>query len=110
MTATDYGTLDITINLSKPEKDPKAIAAAKSAPQSGYPKCQLCMENEGYFLSKFFAYQHKTKRVGWVGVTKSGRGNQFAGISGSVRESGDRENHMPGLNLTAGGGFQNKKS
>ena len=48
MTATDYGTLDITINLSKPEKDPKAIAAAKSAPQSGYPKCQLCMENEGY--------------------------------------------------------------
>ena len=48
MTATDYGALDITINLSKPEKDPKAIAAAKSAPQSGYPKCQLCMENEGY--------------------------------------------------------------
>ena len=48
MTATDYGALDITINLSKPEKDPKAIAAAKSAPQSGYPKCLLCMENEGY--------------------------------------------------------------
>jgi len=48
MTATDYGTLDITINLSKPEKDPKTIAAAKNAPQSGYPKCQLCMENEGY--------------------------------------------------------------
>lgn len=47
-TATDYGTLDITINLSKPEKDPKAIAAAKNAPQSAYPKCQLCMENEGY--------------------------------------------------------------
>jgi len=45
---TDYGTLDITINLSKPEKDPKAIAAAKSAPQSGYPKCLLCRENEGY--------------------------------------------------------------
>ena len=45
---TDYGTLDITINLSKPEKDPKAIAAAKNAPQSAYPKCQLCMENEGY--------------------------------------------------------------
>ncbi len=43
-----YGPLDITINLSKPEKDPKAIAAAKSAPQSGYPKCQLCTENEGY--------------------------------------------------------------
>ena len=45
---TEYGTLDITINLSKPEKDPKAIAAAKLAKQSGYPKCLLCMENEGY--------------------------------------------------------------
>ena len=45
---TAYGDLDITINLSKPEKDPKAIAAAKAAPQSGYPKCQLCRENEGY--------------------------------------------------------------
>ncbi len=47
-TETEYGTLDITINLSKPEKDPKAIAAAKTAKQSGYPKCLLCMENEGY--------------------------------------------------------------
>ncbi len=45
---TDYGTLDITINLSKPEKDPKAIAAAKLAAQSGYPKCLLCKECEGY--------------------------------------------------------------
>ena len=45
---TEYGDLDITINLSKPEKDPKAIAAAKNAPQSGYPKCLLCKENEGY--------------------------------------------------------------
>ena len=45
---TAYGDLDITINLSKPEKDPKAIAAAKNAKQSGYPKCLLCMENEGY--------------------------------------------------------------
>ena len=45
---TKYGDLDITINLSKPEKDPKAIAAAKLAKQSGYPKCQLCMENVGY--------------------------------------------------------------
>ncbi len=43
-----YGAMDITINLSKPEKDPKAIAAAKLAPQSSYPKCQLCAENEGY--------------------------------------------------------------
>ena len=48
MTATEYGDLDITINLSKPEKDPKAIAAAKNAKQSAYPKCQLCKENEGY--------------------------------------------------------------
>lgn len=45
---TEYGALDITINLSKPEKDPKAIAAAKLAKQSGYPKCLLCKENEGY--------------------------------------------------------------
>ncbi len=45
---TQYGDLDITINLSKPEKDPKAIAAARNAVQSGYPKCQLCWENEGY--------------------------------------------------------------
>ena len=44
-----YGEIDITINLSKPEKDPKAIAAAKSLPQSSYPKCALCPENEGYF-------------------------------------------------------------
>ena len=43
-----YGTLDITINLSKPEKDPRAIAAAKLLPQTDYPKCQLCAENEGY--------------------------------------------------------------
>jgi len=43
-----YGEIDITINLSKPEKDPKAIAAAKNAKQSSYPKCQLCAENEGY--------------------------------------------------------------
>lgn len=48
VTKTAYGDLDITINLSKPEKDPKAIAAAKNAPQSGYPKCLLCVENEGY--------------------------------------------------------------
>lgn len=45
---TEYGMLDITINLSKPEKDPKAIAAAKNAKQSGYPKCLLCPENVGY--------------------------------------------------------------
>lgn len=48
VTKTEYGNLDITINLSKPEKDPKAIAAAKLVKQSGYPKCLLCVENEGY--------------------------------------------------------------
>ena len=47
-TQTEYGELDITVNLSKPEKDPKAIAAAKLMKQSGYPKSLLCMENEGY--------------------------------------------------------------
>lgn len=45
---TQYGDLDITINLSKPEKDPRAIAEARNAKQSAYPKCQLCVENEGY--------------------------------------------------------------
>ena len=47
-TATSYGDMDISINLSKPEKDPKAIAAAKNMKQSAYPKCQLCKENMGY--------------------------------------------------------------
>ncbi len=48
VTETKYGDLDITVNLSKPEKDPKAIAAARSMPSVGYPKCLLCRENEGY--------------------------------------------------------------
>ena len=47
-TETEYGDLDITINLSKPEKDPKAIAAAKNTPKGNYPQCMLCRENEGY--------------------------------------------------------------
>lgn len=47
-TDTEYGELDITVNLSKPEKDPKAIAAARNAVQAGYPKCLLCKECEGY--------------------------------------------------------------
>ncbi len=47
-TRTDFGILDMTINLSKPEKDPKAIALAKTQKQGGYPKCLLCAENEGY--------------------------------------------------------------
>lgn len=46
--SSPYGLIDITINLSKPEKDPKAIAAARNAKTSSYPQCQLCMENEGY--------------------------------------------------------------
>ena len=45
---SNYGELEITINLSKPEKDPKEIAAAKLVKSSNYPQCQLCMENEGY--------------------------------------------------------------
>ena len=45
---TPFGDLEITINLSKPEKDPTAIAAARNQPQDGYPLCQLCMQNEGY--------------------------------------------------------------
>ena len=45
---TEYGEMDITINLSKPEKDAKSILAAKNAPQSSYPKCLLCKECEGY--------------------------------------------------------------
>lgn len=48
ITKTEYGDIDITINLSKPEKDPKAIAAALKMKESSYPKCQLCRENEGY--------------------------------------------------------------
>ncbi len=48
VTDTAYGPLDITVNLSKPEKDPNAVAAAKLLPQVGYPKCLLCVENEGY--------------------------------------------------------------
>lgn len=48
VTSNGYGDIDITINLSKPEKDPKAIAAALTMKQSAYPKCQLCKENEGY--------------------------------------------------------------
>ena len=58
---TDYGTLDITINLSKPEKDPKAIAAAGKAKSSSYPKCQLCMENEGYAGQSESSCQRKSQ-------------------------------------------------
>ena len=54
VTESKYGDIDITINLSKPEKDPKAIAAAKLKKQSGYPKCQLCRESEGYMGTENF--------------------------------------------------------
>ena len=48
VTSTEFGDIDITINLSKPEKDPRDIAAAGKAKKSGYPACLLCLENEGY--------------------------------------------------------------
>ncbi len=54
VTESKYGDIDITINLSKPEKDPKAIAAAKLKKQTGYPKCQLCRESEGYAGNESF--------------------------------------------------------
>ncbi|MDR2749188.1 MAG: UDP-glucose--hexose-1-phosphate uridylyltransferase [Clostridiales bacterium] len=47
-TSTEYGDLEITVNLSKPEKDPRDIAASRNLVQKGYPKCLLCMENEGF--------------------------------------------------------------
>ncbi len=72
-----YGTLDITINLSKPEKDPKAIAAAKNAPQSAYPKCQLCMENEGYAGRINHPGRH-THRIIPITVNDSNWGFQYS--------------------------------
>ena len=68
-TPTEYGELDITINLSKPEKDPKAIAAAKLAKQSGYPKCLLCYENVGY-AGRVNSPARQNHRV--IGVTIDG--------------------------------------
>lgn len=68
-TPTEYGDLDITINLSKPEKDPKAIAAAKLAKQSGYPKCLLCYENVGY-AGRLNSPARQNHRV--IGVTIDG--------------------------------------
>ena len=68
-TQTDYGDIDITINLSKPEKDPKAIAAAKHAKQSGYPKCLLCYENVGY-AGRLNSPARQNHRI--IGVTIDG--------------------------------------
>ncbi len=72
-----YGTLDITINLSKPEKDPKAIAAARNAKQSSYPKCQLCMENEGY-AGRVNHPARETHRIIPITVNNSQWGFQYS--------------------------------
>lgn len=56
-----YGAIDITINLSKPEKDPKAIAAAKLIKSSSYPKCLLCPENEGYAAAQIILQERITE-------------------------------------------------
>ena len=66
---TEYGELDITINLSKPEKDPKAIAVAKNAKQTGYPKCLLCYENVGY-AGRVNSPARQNHRI--IGVTING--------------------------------------
>jgi len=74
---TQYGDLDITINLSKPEKDPKAIAAAKLAKQSGYPKCLLCRENEGY-AGRINHPARQNHRIIPVTINKSQWGFQYS--------------------------------
>jgi len=67
--STVYGALDITINLSKPEKDPKAISKAKATKSPGYPKCLLCVENEGFLgrIGHPARSQHRTVRVQLAG-------------------------------------------
>ena len=74
---SNYGTLDITINLSKPEKDPKAIAAAKSAKQTSYPKCQLCLENIGY-AGRMNHPARETHRVIPLTINDSNWGFQYS--------------------------------
>ena len=74
---TQYGTLDITINLSKPEKDPKAIAAARNAKASSYPKCLLCMENEGY-AGRTNHLAREIHRIIPVTINDSGWGFQYS--------------------------------
>lgn len=74
---TEYGTLDITINLSKPEKDPKAIAAARNNPSAGYPMCQLCMENEGYSGRADFPAR-ANHRIIPITIAGSGWGLQYS--------------------------------
>ena len=72
-----YGEIDITINLSKPEKDPKAIAAAGAAKASSYPKCQLCMENEGY-AGRANHPARETHRIIPITINDSGWGFQYS--------------------------------
>ena len=74
---TEYGTLDITINLSKPEKDPKAIAAARNAKNSAYPKCQLCVENEGY-AGRANHPARENHRIIPITINESGWGFQYS--------------------------------
>lgn len=74
---SEYGTIDLSINLSKPEKDPKAIAAAKNAKQSSYPKCQLCMENVGYAGRMNHPARH-THRVIPLTINNSDWGFQYS--------------------------------
>lgn len=76
-TNSPYGVIDITINLSKPEKDPKAIAAAKNAKQSAYPKCQLCRENEGY-AGRMNHPARQTHRIIPITVNESQWGMQYS--------------------------------
>ncbi len=77
VTPTEYGDIDITVNLSKPEKDPKAIAAAKLAKQSAYPKCQLCMENVGY-AGRANHPARENHRVIPITINGSGWGFQYS--------------------------------
>ena len=75
--SSEYGDIDITINLSKPEKDPKAIAAAKLAKSSSYPKCLLCMENEGY-AGRVNHPARENHRIIPITVNDSGWGFQYS--------------------------------
>ncbi len=77
LTSTEYGDLDITINLSKPEKDPKAIAAAKLAKQTEYPHCLLCIQNEGY-AGRINHPARENHRIIPVTIGGSGWGFQYS--------------------------------
>ncbi|MBQ2692869.1 MAG: UDP-glucose--hexose-1-phosphate uridylyltransferase [Clostridia bacterium] len=74
---SEFGDIDISINLSKPEKDPRDIAAAKTAKQSAYPKCQLCLENEGY-AGRMDHPARQNHRLIPVPITESHWGFQYS--------------------------------